>query len=289
MSARNRAKIMSCVLALGTAFAGALLIGKSASGRAYAFAEGPLPGFTGAPAEQTCVVCHNSFALNSGTGTVTINTPSAYQPGQTYQITVQDQTTDQTRKRWGFQLTVLTASNAKAGQLQATSLTNLITNDGPGFNRDYIEHNLQGTFQGQQGGASWTFPWVAPSTDVGPVTFYVATNMANGDGTQQGDFIFTQSTTIASSSGSTSGPPAITSIDIEGKRMFVTGTDFSVGALVFINDQKTKTRNDDTNPATLLICKKAGNQIAPGSTVNLKVIDSDGTQSAVFTYTRPMN
>jgi len=232
-------------------------------------------------------VCHSGSPLNSGTGTVTISTPSSYQPGQTYQITVQDQTTDQSRRRWGFQLTVLTASNAKAGQLQATSITSLILNDGPGFSRDYIEHNLQGTFQGQTGGASWTFPWVAPSTDVGPVTFYVATNMANGDGNQTGDFIFTQSKTVPASSGSTSGPPVITSIDIQGKRMLVTGSNFDDGATMFINDQKTKTRNDDTTPTTLLICKKGGRLIDPGMTVNLQVKNSDGTASAVFTYMRP--
>jgi hypothetical protein len=164
----------------------------------------------------------------------------------------------------------------------------VILNDGPGFARDYIEHNVQGTFEGQTGGAMWTFPWVAPATDVGPVTFYVATNMANGDHTNQGDFIFTQSKTI-SASPSTSGPPVITSIAFQGpKRMFVTGSNFDSGATVFVNDQKTKTRNDDTNPATLLICKKAGLLIDPGTTVNLQVKNSDGTASAVFPYTRPM-
>src|SRR5215471_11796363 len=229
MSWRMKTKVF-CVVVFATTFAVAMLGRKASTSLVYAYAEGPPAGFTGAPQEQTCVVCHNSFGLNSGTGTVTINTPNSYEPGQTYQITVQDQTTDQSRKRWGFQLTVLTGSNAKAGQLQATSQTSLITNDGPGFNRDYIEHNLQGTFQGQTGGASWTFPWVAPATDVGPVTFYVATNMANGDGNQTGDFIFTQSKTVPASSGSTSGPPVITSITIQGKRMFVTGSSFDDGA-----------------------------------------------------------
>jgi hypothetical protein len=287
MSLRTKTKV-SCLFAFAIFLAGVMLGGKNATSVVHAYAEGPPAGFTGAPAEQTCVVCHNSFPLNSGTGTVTINTPSSYQPGQTYQITVQDQTTDQSRRRWGFQLTVLTGANAKAGQLQATSTTSLITNDGPGFNRDYIEHNLQGTFQGQRGGASWTFPWVAPATDVGAVTFYVATNMANGDTSSSGDFIFTQSKTIPSASASTSGPPVITSIDIQGKRMLVTGSNFDDGATMFINDQKTKTRNDDTNPTTSLICKKAGNQIDPGTTVNLQVKNSDGTPSAVFPYTRPM-
>jgi hypothetical protein len=253
---------------------------------AHAFSAGPPAGVTGAPGEQTCVICHSSFALNSGTGTVTINTPSSYQPGQTYQISVQDQTTDQSRKRWGFELTVLDGSNNGAGTFDKTDITNVLTNDGPGFNRNYIEHNSSGTFEGQTGGATWQFNWVAPKTDVGPVTFYVATNMANGDHNLTGDFIFTQTKTIPSSP-ITSGPPVITSIIIQGKRMFVTGLNFDDGATMFVNDQKTKTRNDNTNPTTMLICKKAGNLIDPGTTVNLQVKNSDGTASAVFPYTRP--
>src|SRR5215469_7065797 len=281
-----RKKIKVCCLVFFVSmFAVAMLIREGSTGRVHAYAEGPPAGVTGAPGEQTCVTCHSSFPLNSGTGTVTIDTPSSYQPGQTYQITVDDQTTDQSRRRWGFELTVLTGDNVKAGQLQQTSQTFLRVNDGPGFNRDYIEHNLQGTFQGQTGHVSWTFPWVAPTTDVGPVTFYVATNMANGDGNLTGDFIFTQTKTIPASSGTTSGPPVITSIDFQGKRMFVTGSNFDDGATVLINDQKTKTRNDDTTPATLLICKKGGRLIDPGTTVNLQVKNSDGTASAVFQYT----
>src|SRR5262249_51412003 len=102
----------------------------------------------------------------------------------------------------------------------------------------------------------------------------------------QGDFIFTQSKTIRSSV-TTSGPPVITSIDIQGKKMFVTGSNFDDGATMFVNDQKTKTRNDDTAPTTTLICKKGGKVIDPGMTVNLQVKNSDGTASAVFPYTRP--
>src|SRR5215471_10216444 len=118
MSWRMKTKVF-CVVVFATTFAVATLSRNASTSLVYAYSAGPPAGFTGAPQEQTCVVCHNSFGLNSGTGTVTINTPASYQPGQTYQITVQDQTTDQSRRRWGFQLTVLTNSNTKAGQLQA--------------------------------------------------------------------------------------------------------------------------------------------------------------------------
>ncbi len=117
--------------------------------------------------------------------------PPTYVPGQTYDITVRHTNTDQTRVRWGFQLTALDASDEKAGHLAPLDeLTQVLDNQGPFPNRQYIEHTSQGTFFGQQNGAAWTFRWTAPATDVGPVTFYAAGNQANGDGNTSGDNIY---------------------------------------------------------------------------------------------------
>src|SRR6185369_13678069 len=51
-----------------------------------------------------------------------------------------------------------------------------------------------------QNGATWTFDWTAPSTDVGPVTFYAAGNQANNDGNTSGDFIYKTFVTSAPAS-----------------------------------------------------------------------------------------
>ncbi|HRH37623.1 MAG TPA: hypothetical protein PK760_04730, partial [Flavobacteriales bacterium] len=50
-------------------------------------------GRTGAPGENTCVnSCHNSYALNSGTGSIMLASTNMtnwqYVPGQTYTINV---------------------------------------------------------------------------------------------------------------------------------------------------------------------------------------------------------
>src|SRR6266849_7468206 len=137
-----------------------------------AFSTGPPGAVTGAPGDfGTCANCHFGPAPN---GQFTISAPQTYVPGQTYQITVTHTNSDTTRRRWGFELTAL-SSGTKAGDLQNLSgLTQILNNDGPAANRQYIEHTSVGTFQGRTGGASWTFNWVAPSTNVGPVTFYAA-------------------------------------------------------------------------------------------------------------------
>lgn len=175
----------------------------------HAFSAGPPAGYTGAPLEEpeACAECH--VPPDAGTGKISITAPQTYVPGQTYEVTVTHQNTDPTRLRWGFQLTVLdTASDEKAGELQSTDgLTQILNNAGPGSARQYIEHSAAGTFIGQQNGASWTFNWTAPATDVGPVQFYAAGNQANNDGNTSGDHIYR--TFVASAAASSTPDFAI--------------------------------------------------------------------------------
>jgi uncharacterized repeat protein (TIGR01451 family) len=181
------------LLVLAIAFVGLaayLITDNFATRTAYAYSSGPPAGFTHAPGEFDCSECHLPQP-DAGTGHIQINAPASYVPGQTYQITVTHTNADPTRLRWGFQLTALDDANSKAGNLQNADVrTQVLNNQGPGAARQYIEHTSSGTFINQQGGASWTFNWTAPATNVGPVTFYVAGNQANNDGNTSGDYIY---------------------------------------------------------------------------------------------------
>ena len=157
--------------------------------KAEAFTDGPPPGFSGAPGDQTCTSCH--FGVDTG-GQFTITPPQNYTPGQTYQIVVQHVNADTSRQKWGFQLTAL-AGTTMAGTF--TPLPGGLTQVVGGVERDYIEHTTAGTFAGTGGSAQWTFSWTAPPTDVGPVTFYAAGNQANNDGSSGGDRILTTTST----------------------------------------------------------------------------------------------
>src|SRR5678815_542203 len=178
--------------ALLAAFAGFVLSHHMGTRPVHAFSAGPPAGYTGAPGEEpeACAECH--VPPDAGTGKISITAPQTYVPGQTYPITVTHTNTDQTRLRWGFELTVLdTASDEKAGELQSVDgLTQVLNNAGPGSARQYIEHTAAGTFIGQHNGASWTFNWTAPPVDAGPVVFYAAGNQANNDGKTSGDYIY---------------------------------------------------------------------------------------------------
>lgn len=174
------------------ALTGFLLSHNAGTRPVHAFSAGPPAGYTGAPNEEpeACAECH--VPTDAGSGRISITAPQTYVPGQTYPITVTHTNPDQTRLRWGFELTVLdTASDEKAGELHnVDGLTQVLNNAGPGLARQYIEHTAAGTFIGQQNGASWTFNWTAPPIDVGPVIFYAAGNQANNDGNTSGDYIY---------------------------------------------------------------------------------------------------
>ncbi len=163
---------------------------------AYAYSSGPDPGFTNAPGESNCTECHDSFGeeTNTGSGFVTIEHSPRYEEGQ--RLTISVDVGQAGARRWGFQLTALTTdTNAPAGRFVITdpARTQLIQGiDG----RWYVEHTQDGTFTGMTGG-TWTFDWIAPETDVGPVAFYASGNAANNDGDRLGDRIYTTLSTIS--------------------------------------------------------------------------------------------
>ena len=163
---------------------------------------GPPPGVTGAPGDsaRACAQCH-AGALNSGAGSVAIFLQSGpvYIPGVKQRITVK--VSDPAQQRWGFELTARLNSDPQDGQagdfIAIDNFTQVICQDagakpcssGPSF----IQHTSAGTRNGTKGGAAFQFDWTPPSSNVGPITLYVAGNAANGNGSSSGDFVYTSS------------------------------------------------------------------------------------------------
>src|SRR2546423_12465768 len=131
-------KIKLLVVILFAAFVGVVLLtDNSANPRARAFSSGPPAGYTHAPGELDCSDCHTTPAQSAGT--ISLNAPQHYTPGETYDITVTHDTHDPTRVRWGFELTALDSSDQKAGALApADDLTPDANNQAPFPSRPYI-------------------------------------------------------------------------------------------------------------------------------------------------------
>jgi hypothetical protein len=79
-------------------------------------------------------------------------------------------------------------------------------------------------------------------------------------------------------------PPAITGASVKGKKLIVDGEGFDNGAVILLNGEPQKTRNDEDDPNIRLIGKKAGKQIRRGVPVTLQVRNSDGMVSASFSF-----
>ena len=78
--------------------------------------------------------------------------------------------------------------------------------------------------------------------------------------------------------------PKIVSARVKGKKLIVTGADFSLDAVIMINGEKQKTKNDAASPTTSLIVKKGGKKIRGGEVTSLKVENSGGLVSNEFGF-----
>lgn len=155
-------------------------------------------GHTGSPGEQTCAKsgCHAGSAVNGPNGSVSISAPDLvnweYVPGQQYTINVT--VSNPGRSLFGLGFEALQASGANAGTLSPGVGTHILNATVSGNSRASITHLLNGGASPNQ--HTFTFTWTAPSTNIGNVTFYVAGNAANGNGSTSGDLIYTSSQVV---------------------------------------------------------------------------------------------
>lgn len=162
-------------------------------------------GYTGSAGELLCDDCHDTYGgSNVGAGTIYVTsnmTNWQYTPGQTYSISV---VVKQTAKPiFGLGFEALTSSNANAGTLQITNSTKtqIKTKTVSGVTRNNVVHKLNGGLSTDS--AVFTFNWVAPSTNIGNVTFYYSGIAGNNNGSDNGDYVYngTKLVTPASATG----------------------------------------------------------------------------------------
>jgi hypothetical protein len=185
------------------------------------YAEGPLPSHTGAPAlgaspaETNCTLCHTPANGRTnldtpGGGVEILDLPAMYAPGVTYRMRVRlssDSTAGAPARRWGFQLTAVSAADGTgagtfgvrgSGLGQPGDTLQIVDGDPiePWPTRRYVEHVFDGVQQGASGPVEWSLDWTAPAEGTGTVRFFVAGNAANGSGEPGGDFIYTSSASM---------------------------------------------------------------------------------------------
>jgi hypothetical protein len=172
------------------------------------WSSGPADGFTGAPGENTCQICHQNGPDDGSLQLLGL--PAEYLPGQTHALTVSIE--DPGQQRWGFELTAIDDDGNGAGTFTITDPVNTqLSDNNPSTARDYVKQTSIGTHNGTMDGpVTWMFEWTAPGSNIGDVHFYVAGDAADGDGAAIGDNTYTTSATVAANEcGNPSGPGAV--------------------------------------------------------------------------------
>lgn len=154
-------------------------------------------GRTGAPGEQNCTACHsgtvqsavgiNSIVISDANGPV-----NSYEPDSVYTVTVSMVSAS---PKNGFEIVSLTSSNAQAGTVTITDATHTKVVTGSA-SKKYVTHKTAGNTL-----TSWSYSWKAPATNVGNITFYLATNETNNNGQENGDIIRLSNMSIGSTAG----------------------------------------------------------------------------------------
>lgn len=164
----------------------------------------PVTSFTnskGAPANRvgaptragegsTCATsgCHDTFGLNSGSGTLSIIVPERFEAGDTVSISVRIEQGD--ADRFGFQATVRGVSDLvrSSGEILLTNNTEFADAIG-----EYITHNDAII---NSGSAEWTFQWVAPAEDPQNIVVYAAAVAGNNNNNRAGDRVYSANASV---------------------------------------------------------------------------------------------
>jgi hypothetical protein len=154
-------------------------------------------GRTGAPGESNCTACHTGTAQD-GTAENNLSvlngvTPiTAYIPGTTYSVALLMASSPAKK---GFQATALTSGGVMAGTFTGVAGNTSINT---ASSKSYANHTATSNTNAT---TLWGWSWTAPSTDVGDITFYVATNKTNSSNTNAGDVIYLSQHIITSTLG----------------------------------------------------------------------------------------
>ena len=84
-----------------------------------------------------------------------------------------------------------------------------------------------------------------------------------------------------------SNRPVLLQAVISGKNLILYGQGFDAGAVLRVNDEAVKTRNEDPDQTQVLFSKKAAKRIGAGQTVQLQIENANGKRSNFLFFTKP--
>jgi len=174
-----------------------------------AWSDGPPDGHAGdPPAMNTCVLCHDSFDLDSGIGGIILGFPfTSYEPSTPYTVPVVMGHTG--LEHWGFQMTVLDAANHSAGFFIPASgnYDHTLVSENSYPQPDYVGQSAAGVMPGNPFGM-WNIRWISPPVGTGTVTAFSTGMGADGDGSTVNDYVCSFELELTEIPGGEEGPIA---------------------------------------------------------------------------------
>lgn len=146
--------------------------------------------FTGGFGEETCRSCHFDYDLNPDGGALSVSgINESISAGETVEIGISVE-----RKELGaagFQLSARYEDGSQAGTFLIGDEDCLMFSKSTPDSLQFVQHSSEGSTSSKENSNSWTIRWRAPDNPKGTVVFNVASNAANGDQSEFGDYIYT--------------------------------------------------------------------------------------------------
>lgn len=207
-------KLKLYTVAAAATFLSAMLL----TTKTYTHSTVPDPGRSGDPlTNQTCAAgsgCHGTTTLD-GTSAITLQigtilsilTPAnaSFVPVASTEYYLSVGLTE-TAQKYGFELSALTANNQQAGSFTVNNINVTSTTLN---NIQYVSHK-----NASAATKNSIFKWTAPATISGPITFYIASNFANGDASENNDVIYKRAVSINGGSVGISTPNSLNSFTV---------------------------------------------------------------------------
>jgi len=130
--------------------------------------------------------------------------------------------------------------------------------------------------------ATNTFDWKVPNKPADKARLRISIGKKSGDAATPA----MSSAFVILGDGSGPPPPAIFSVTASGKKLFVAGENFMMGAVVEVDGAEKGTKNEE-DFSHLLRSKKGAKKIDVGEIVTITVLNPDNTRSGPFVFTRP--
>ena len=159
----------------------------------------PTPGLAGDPGQTTCNHCHAGTTTTDASKFIFKLSPdSAGLAGSSHIVTTATHyipdsvqwlslTLNGTAVKYGFQITAVNASAGRADSFLLVNTAN--TSRQRSTTRSYVGHKAAST------NTTWLIKWHAPHS--GNVTFYYTGNLADGDGSSDGDSVYQSMATVS--------------------------------------------------------------------------------------------